>query len=119
MARLYDTWGFLDKMHYDPDGSMKPEYKQRLLADGMSESEIYYVEHQKMLEVKKYEQREQKWLEESGITYSEWEAQGRRSDAQLKRRQQSALRNGEELSSLPLDIDPDDYYDSVGNASLF
>ena len=53
------------------------------------------------------------------MTYSEWEAEGRMSQAELESRQKSALRNGEELSSLPMDIDPDDYYDEVGNAGLF
>ena len=119
MARLYDSWNSLDKMNYNPDGSMKPEYKQYLLDDGVSPSSIAYVEHQKMLEVKTYDEREQDWLERFGYTYSERPVSRRMSDEELKRRQQSALRNGEELSSLPMDIDPDDYYDQVGNAGLF
>ncbi len=119
MARLYDSWDFMTQRNYNPDGSMKPHKRERLLASGMSASEIYYVESQKMLEVKDYEEREQDWLERFGYTYSEWEAKGRMSQAELESRQKSALRNGEELSSLPMDIDPDDYYDEVGNAGLF
>ena len=84
----------------------------------MSESEVNYLENKKMLQVKKYDEREQQWLEKYGVPYSEWEAQGQQSLAELERRQNIAIRNGEEISSLPLDIDPDDYYDQVGNAGL-
>ncbi len=119
MARLYDSWDFLKKMNYNPDGSMKESWRKNLLESGMSESEVNYLEQQKMLEVKKYDEREQQWLEEHGIPYSEWEAQGQQSRAELERRQKKAIRNGEEISSLPMDIDPDDYYEQVGNAGLF
>ena len=118
MARLYDSWNFLDKMNYNPDGSMKPHKRQRLLDDGLSPSEIEQVENRRMLQVKKYDEREQQWLEKYGVPYSEWEAQGQQSLAELERRQNIAIRNGEEISSLPLDIDPDDFYDQVGNAGL-
>ena len=118
MARLYDSWDFLDQMDYNPAGSMKPHKRERLLARGMSPSNIAYLENQKMLQVKKYDEREQQWLEKYGVPYSEWEAQGQQSLAELERRQNIAIRNGEEISSLPLDIDPDDYYDQVGNAGL-
>ena len=119
MARLYDSWNFITQRNYNPDGSMKEAWRKTLLEGGMSESEINYVEHQKMLEVKTYDEREQDWLERFGYTYSERPVNRRMSDEELKRRQKSALRNGEELSSLPMDIDPDDYYDQVGNAGLF
>ena len=118
MAKLYDSWDFLDKMNYNIDGSMKESWRKNLLESGMSESEVNYLETQKMLEVRKYDEREQQWLEKYGIPYSEWEAQGQQSLAELERRQNIAIRNGEEISSLPLDIDPDDYYDQVGNAGL-
>ncbi len=119
MARLYDSWDFLKKMNYNPDGSMKESWRKNLLESGMSESEVNYLENQKMLEVKKYDEREQLYLERYGIPYSEWEKQGRQSQAELERRQKKAIRNGEEISSLPMDIDPDDYYEQVGNAGLF
>ena len=118
MARLYDSWDFLKKMNYNPDGSMKESWRKNLLESGMSESEVNYLENIKMLQVKKYDEREQQWLEKYGVPYSEWEAQGQQSLAELERRQNIAIRNGEEISSLPLDIDPDDYYDQVGNAGL-
>ena len=118
MARLYDSWDFLKKMNYNPDGSMKESWRKNLLESGMSESEVNYLENKKMLQVKKYDEREQQWLEKYGVPYSEWEPQGQQSLAELERRQNIAIRNGEEISSLPLDIDPDDYYDQVGNAGL-
>ncbi len=119
MARLYDSWNFLDKRNYNPDGSMKPHKRQRLLNDGLSPSEIEQVENRRMLQVKQFDEREQRWLEEHGIPYSEWEKQGQQSQAELEERQKKAIRNGEEISSLPMDIDPDDYYEQVGNAGLF
>ena len=119
MARLYDSWDLVDRMDYNPDGSMKPHKKERLLARGMSESEMAYVEHQRMLEVKDYDEREQDWLERFGYTFSEWDAKCQESPAELERRQRKAIRNGEEISSLPMEIDPDDYYSQVGNAGLF
>ena len=118
MARLYDSWDFLKKMNYNPDGSMKESWRKNLLESGMSESEVNYLENKKMLQVKKYDEREQQWLEKYGVPYSEWEAQGQQSLAELERRQNIAIRNGEEISSLPLDIDPDDYYEQVRNAGL-
>lgn len=119
MARLYDSWDFLDQMDYNPDGSMKPHKRERLLARGMSPSNIAYLENQKMLEVRQFDEREQLYVERYGIPYSEWEKQGRQSQAELEERQKKAIRNGEEISSLPMDIDPDDYYEQIGNAGLF
>jgi hypothetical protein len=108
MARAYDSWDFLDKQDYNPDGTMKPHKRQRLIARGMSLSSIDYLEQQKIQEVQKFEQREQRWLEQYGKTFTEWEAEGRLSDQELRRRQQSALRNQEDISELPIAIDPDD-----------
>ena len=115
MARAYDTWDFLDRMNFNPDGSMKPEYKQRLLNNGMSSSDIAFAEGQKKNDVRLFEEREQLYIERYGIPFSEWEKQGRMSQAELESRQRKAIRYGEEISSLPMDIDPDDYYDQVGS----
>jgi hypothetical protein len=95
-------------MNYNPDGTMKPEKRQRLIARGMSLSSIDYLERKKIQEVQKFERREQQWLEKYGKTFSEWEAEGRLSDKELRRRQQSALRNREDISELPIAIDPDE-----------
>ena len=119
MARLYDSWSFLDQRNYNPDGSMKPHKRQRLLNDGLALSEINQVENQKMLEVKKYDEREQLYMERYGIPYSEWKKQGQISQAELEERQRKAIRNGEEISTLPIAIDPDEYYDLIGNADYF
>ena len=115
MARAYDTWDCIKRINYNPDGSMKPKYKQRLLNNGMSSSDIAFVEGQKKNEVRLFEEREQRYVERYGIPFSEWEKQGRMSQAELESRQRKAIRNGEEISSLPMDIDPDDYYDQVGS----
>ncbi len=116
MARAYDTWNCIERMTFNPDGSMKPEARQRKLARGLlTESDIAYIEAQKKNEVRLFEEREQRYIERYGIPFSEWEKQGRMSQAELESRQRKAIRNGEEISSLPMDIDPDDYYDQVGS----
>lgn len=58
MVRVYASWDSFDKTNYNPNGSMKHEYKRRLLAEGVSPYDIAYVEHQRILEFKKYKQRE-------------------------------------------------------------
>jgi hypothetical protein len=71
------------------------------------------MESRKMKEVKDFEEREQLCLERYGETYSSMTA--RRSQkltpAQQEKRQQQALDSGEELSSLPYHMEPDEYYD--------
>lgn len=108
MARAYDSWNTITQRNYHPDGTMKEAWRQRLLNRGMSHHEIDYLEQQKTQEVQKFEKREQRWLEQYGQTFTEWEAEGRLSDQELRRRQQSALRNREDISELPIAIDPDD-----------
>jgi hypothetical protein len=116
MARAYDTWDSIDRMNFNPDGSMKPEARQRKLAKGfLTESDIAYIEAQKMNEVRLFEEREQLYIERYGIPFSEWEKQGKMSQEELEHRQRKAILNGEEISSLPMDIDPDDYYEQVGS----
>ena len=121
MASAYDTWDSFDKKNYNPDGSMKPEYRQQTLAKGfMTESDLDYLEAQKMNEVKSFEEREQLYMERYGIPYSEWVKQRpQMSQAELEERQRKAIRNGEEISTLPMAIDPDEYYEQLGNAGLF
>ena len=120
MARAYDTWSSIDKRNFNPDGSMKPEARQRKLARGfMTESDLDYIEAQKMNEVRLFEEREQRYIERYGIPFSEWEKEGQETQAELEERQRKAIRNGEEISTLPMAIDPDEYYEQVGNAGLF
>ena len=114
MARAYDTWDSFDKRNFNPDGSMKPEYKQLLLDKGMDSSSIAYVEGQKMNDVRLFEEREQLYLERYGIPFSEWEKEGQMSQAELEERQRKAIRNGEEISTLPMAIEPDEYYEELG-----
>ncbi len=116
MARAYDTWSSIDKRNFNPDGSMKPEARQRKLARGfMTESDIDYIEAKRMNEVQRFEEREQLYMERYGIPYSEWVKQGpQMSQAELEERQRKAIRNGEEISTLPMAIEPDEYYEELG-----
>ena len=120
MARAYDTWDSYDQKNFNPDGSMKPEYRQRLLDKGISSSNVDSVEEQKMNEVERFEKREKLYMKRYGIPYSEWVKQGSKiSQSELEERQRKAIRNGEEISTLPMAIDPDEYYEQLGNAGLF
>jgi hypothetical protein len=112
-ARAYDDWSPMHKRMYNPDGSMKKEYREELLESGTTLFDTFYMESRKMKEVKDFEEREQLCLERYGETYSSMTA--RRSQkltpAQQEKRQQQALDSGEELSSLPYHMEPDEYYD--------
>jgi hypothetical protein len=81
--------------------------------DGTSIFDIFLMEAEKQKDIKDFEEREQFCLERYGETYSQMTA--RRSQqltpAQQQKRQQQALDSGEELSSLPYHMEPDEYYD--------
>jgi hypothetical protein len=112
-ARAYDYWSSLDKIYFNADGTMKEDCKNRLLAQGTSIFDIFLMEAEKQKDIKDFEEREQFCLERYGETFSSMTA--RRSQkltpAQQEKRQQQALDSGEELSSLPYHMEPDDYYD--------
>lgn len=115
LARLYDTWPSYRQAKYNPDGSMKEEYRQALLADGWTLEETFVLESQTIREVKAFDDTEQMYYEDYGIGYTEYCLRAlkreRRSKPDSKERQRKALASGEELSSLPDYIEPDEYYD--------
>jgi hypothetical protein len=112
-ARAYDNWSPIHKRMYNPDGSMKEEYRAELMASGTTLFDTFYMESRKMKEVKDFEEREKNFQKNWGISYTEWEQSGRENltPAQREKRQQQALDSGEELSSLPYHMEPDEYYD--------
>ncbi|MGH2415117.1 MAG: phosphoribosyl-ATP pyrophosphatase [Microcystaceae cyanobacterium] len=117
MARAYDFWSPMQKRHYNPDGSMKEEYREELIASGTSLFETFARESRYKEEVRQFEQREERYLREYGETFSEMtERQSRNlTTSQLKKRQQLALEEGADLCELPEHMEPDEYYDYYAN----
>ncbi len=50
---------------------MKQEYREFLLSEGINESRIAQYEALKKRQIKQFEQREQMYLKQYGITYSD------------------------------------------------
>ncbi|MGH2415394.1 MAG: phosphoribosyl-ATP pyrophosphatase [Microcystaceae cyanobacterium] len=113
MARAYDFWTSAQKENFHPDGKMTQEYREWLIANGTSLFETFAMEARKQKEVKDFEETEQRYLREFGETFSEMTARRSQnlSPAAQKKRQQLALDEGAELSELPYDLEPDEYYD--------
>jgi hypothetical protein len=116
-SRAYDDWSPMHKRMYNPDGSMKEEYRKQWMESGTTLFDTFYMESRKMKEVKDFEEREQNFQKNWGISYTEWEQSSREnlSPAQQEKRQQQALDSGEELSSLPYHMEPDEYYDYIAD----
>ncbi|MGF1487980.1 MAG: hypothetical protein ACFBSE_12905 [Prochloraceae cyanobacterium] len=115
LARLYDTWPGYKKKDFNPDGSLKEEARQRLIKNGFSLDATYRLEDKAMREVQAYERTEQIYLERHGVGFKEYCRQSvektRKFQRSLAERQRDALRSGEEQSSLPDFVEPDDYWD--------
>lgn len=113
MAQAYDFWDSFDRENFHPDGRMTEAYRNRLMARGDNLFDTFAMEARKQKEVKDFEEREQRFLRQFGYTWSEWamSSQEKSTPADQKKRQQLALNEGVELSELPFDMEPDEYYD--------
>ena len=115
MGEIYEnSQSSLDKLFYNPDGSMKPLERQRLLKKGHSLSLIDRLEKIKMDEVQRFEERELKYLKDCGVSIDKWLEEQNTSSLELEERQRKAIHNGEEISSLPMAVEPDEYYEELG-----
>jgi hypothetical protein len=62
------------------------------------------------------ELHDQQWKEIHGYTYTEWLARRTPEPASdIEKRQKQALAEGATLDELPVDMDPDEYYDWKAN----
>ena len=120
MAKAWDYWPWIEQELYNPDGTLKEDYKKTLLAEGKSRSHITAKEVLQKSKVKEFDEREKLFQEQWGISYVEWaklkptRSQAKaKQEAELKKSMKKSLFAGEDISSLPGDIDPDDYYDAV------
>ena len=71
MAKASDFWSSIDKTNYHEDGTMKQEYRDFLLSEGVYESRIAQYEELKKRQIEQFEEREQMYFKEYGITYSD------------------------------------------------
>ncbi|MBD2174217.1 hypothetical protein H6G49_23020 [Nostoc sp. PCC 7120 = FACHB-418] len=104
----YDFFTPTEKQQFNPDGSLKPEYRESELARGTSESWLDEMERRKKLEVDSYNKVSARDAE-IGINFGEQEMNRllATSLTYLERHKQMEidLRNCEEPSSLPFDKD--------------
>ncbi|MBC1218039.1 hypothetical protein GNE08_28030 (plasmid) [Trichormus variabilis ARAD] len=102
----YDFFTEEEKRQFNPDGSLKPQYRESELARGTSEDWLKEMERRKKLEVDSYNQLSAKYADK-GINFGAWQMRSRvnASRTYLERREQMEidLRNCEEPSSLPFD----------------
>ncbi|WP_017654896.1 hypothetical protein [Fortiea contorta] len=114
----YDLFSEKDKKQFNPDGSLKPEYVEYALHQlQLRESYLMEIEFNKKKEVADFNKMSEEW-KSRGQNFGEYLMNSRRSAAQNRRynlKQMSQdIRNGEDIDSLPLDIEPDDYYQQQG-----
>ena len=116
MAGAYDSWTPMQQRNYHPDGRMKEEYRNWLMANGTSLFETLALEARQQREVKAFAEREQLCRERFGATFGEMVARrsGNLTPAQRQKQQQLALEEGADLSELPYHMEPEDYYDYHG-----
>lgn len=121
----YTAWDLFsqeDKQKFNSDGSLKPEYIEYARRIGASEGYLAQLEYKKKRDVDDFNKLSARYAER-GINFGESQMRERISAAKDYASRQKQLgqdiRNGEEISSLPLDIDPDDYYQQHGyNANM-
>ncbi|MBD2505521.1 hypothetical protein H6G83_33835 [Anabaena azotica FACHB-119] len=106
----YDFFTEEEKRQFNPDGSLKPEYRERELASGTSEDWLDEMQRRKILEVNNYNNVSAEYAEQ-GINFGKEQmeeklASIRTYPERLKQMQQD-LANFEEPSSLPFDPDTD------------
>ena len=116
----YTAWDLFsqeDKQKFNPDGSLKPEYIEYARRIGVSEGYLAQLEYKKKRDVDDFNALSASYAER-GINFGESQMRSRISAAKDYASRQKQLgqdiRNGEEISSLPLDVDPDDYYQQHG-----
>lgn len=106
----YDFFTNEEKQQFNPDGSLKAEYRQSELARGARESWLNEMERRKRLEVDSYNRISEEH-EKQGINFGAWQMRSRINDkltyAQRVKQMEMDLRNCEERSTLPFDIDTD------------
>ena len=71
MAKASDFWNAMDKRNYNEDGTVKAEYRDFLLSEGVDQSRIAQYEFLKKRQIEQFQEREERYLRLYGITYSD------------------------------------------------
>lgn len=104
----YDFFTPTQKEQFNPDGSLRPEYMESELNNGISEGWLEEMERRKKIEVDNYNQVSAAHAEQ-GINYGAWQMRERigasRTYVQRRKQQEKDLRNFEDVDSLPFDKD--------------
>lgn len=132
LKKKYETWKHLDetdpepwpvytahdfftpteKEQFNPDGTLKAEYIESALKQGVSEGWLAEMERRQQIEVENFNRMSASHAEQ-GINYGAWligslkPANG--TYKQRLEQMQTDLRNNEEPSSLPFDLDTPPY----------
>lgn len=109
----YDFFSKEEKIMFNPNGTLKEEFRRNALRIGSSEDYLERLEYEKKQDIAAYERMSAEYANR-GLNYGQFLVQMRRDLSTSVERNaivmQRDLLNGEEISSLPLDIDPDKYY---------
>ncbi|BBD62743.1 hypothetical protein NIES2109_55930 (plasmid) [Nostoc sp. HK-01] len=104
----YDFFTPTEKEQFNPDGTLRAEYIQSALKQGISEGWLAEMERRQQIEVENFNRMSASHAEQ-GINYGAW-LMGSLKPAngtykQRLEQMQTDLRNNEEPSSLPFDLD--------------
>lgn len=116
----YTAWDLFsqeEKQKFLPDGSLKPEYLEYARSIGISEEYLEDSEYKKKQDIESFNKLSVSYASR-GDNFGEYLMRSRTSAdsyyAERQKQQSQDIRNGEEISSLPLDVEPDDYYQQHG-----
>lgn len=104
----YDFFTPTEKQQFNPDGTLKAEYIESALKQGISENWLAEMERRKKIEVDTYNKMSASHAEQ-GINYGAWLMRSLKpangTYSQRIKQMEVDLRNNEEPSSLPFDKD--------------
>jgi hypothetical protein len=104
----YDFFTPTEKQQFNPDGSLKPEYRESELARGISENWLDEMERRKKLEVDNYNRVSERKAQ-VGINFGQQEMNrllaSSRTYLERRKQMEQDLRNCEPSDSLPFDKD--------------
>lgn len=110
---VYDLFSPEDKEKFNPNGTLKPEYVEYARSISLSERYLEELEYKKKLDVESFNQMSEAWSAR-GMNFGEYQMRSRHSAvkdyAERQKQVHQDIRNGEDLDSLPLPVDADDYY---------
>ncbi|WP_322505431.1 hypothetical protein [Chroococcidiopsis cubana] len=112
-----DLFSQEERKKFNPDGTLKPEYVEYARSIGLGEGYLKQLEFKKKLDVENFNRMSETWAAR-GMNFGEYQMRSRlgasESYAQRQEQVRQDIRNGEDLDSLPLSVDPDDYYQQHG-----